>query len=474
MPDQFRGDCMSIAGHPVLETPAIDSIGDRGTFFEAAYTTCASCVPARRSLLTGLYPSSNGMVGMKGGYAIPEQTMPQILSRNGYRTVMCGRYMHQSPYEEPYGFERRVLASTHVSDDEYAAALRDRVPGLESLRDALRENRGITFNGWGAGPWEYGDDIHPTAWVTRRARELTAEHTGDRPLFLMTSFYAPHPPLVPPAEYFDRFLDQQLPEPARGDWVGESPGNADEVSMDSQRVHLDGEALQRAQAGYFGLIKHIDDQIAPLMEEFKEKSEAAGRPWIIAFFSDHGEMMGDHNYFRKCEPYEGSSHIPLLIQGSDDLGWRKLQRSRTPVCLEDIMPTVLEAAGIRVPEGLDGQSLIPVLEGKKERVRETLHLEHARCYSLEQEHQTLTDGRLKYIWRPLDGSEQLFDLERDPRELHDLSGNPEYRETIEQWRNLMIDQLRDRPEGFTDGSRLIPGREYEAPLPFLENHKTTD
>ncbi|MFN2351493.1 MAG: sulfatase-like hydrolase/transferase [Kiritimatiellia bacterium] len=466
MPDQLRGDCLSIAGHPVVKTPALDEIGRQGTYFDAAYTTCASCVPARRALLTGQHPSTNGMVGYKGGYRIPGPTLPQILSDNGYMTAMIGRYMHQSPYEEPHGFQTRVLASTHVDNDEYATALKARYPEIKSLR-----NLGVTFNGWGAKPWEFDDEMHPTAWVTRRSRDFLTVQSADRPLFLLTSFYAPHPPLLPPKTYFDRYYRQDLPEPFYGDWNSNTPGSADEVRMDSPRVHLTGDPLRRAQAGYFGLISHIDDQVAPLIREFKERSEQAGRPWIIMLISDHGEMLGDHNYFRKCEPYEGSSRIPFLIQGSPQLGWQPGQTCRTPVCLEDVMPTVLAAAGIAAPGGIDGKSLLSVLAGQAAHVRTRLHCEHAKTYSQEQAYHFLTDGIIKYIWRPLNGEEQLFHLRQSRGERHNLADHAEWAEVLVKWREYMIQTLRDRPEGFTDGQRLMAGREYKPVLPFLEQFK---
>jgi arylsulfatase A-like enzyme len=127
---------------------------------------------------------------------------------------------------------------------------------------------------------------------------------------------------------------------------------------------LKGKALQAAQAGYFGLIEQLDHEVAPLIEDFKARSQKAGRPWLVWVIADHGEMLGDHGYFRKCEPFEGSANIPFLVAGSPDLGFRNGLRSCQPVCLEDVMPTVLELAGVPRPDVLDGVSLVPVLRGQ--------------------------------------------------------------------------------------------------------------
>ena len=230
-------------------------------------------------------------------------------------------------------------------------------------------------------------------------------------------------------------------------------------------MDLSAEDLRCAQAGYFGLISHIDDLLPGLLDEFKKKSEGMNRPWIIVFTSDHGEMLGDHYLFRKCEPYEGSSRIPFLIQGSAELDFAPETQYAKPVCLEDIMPTLLDLANIPVPENIDGQSLVSVLRGEDVTVRTMLHAEHAPCYDAEQAYHFLTDGRTKYIWRPSHGSEQLFDLRSDPREICDLSRRSDRATDLTLWRTRLVDHLKSRPEGFSDGKRLMSNRPYDAVLP---------
>jgi arylsulfatase A-like enzyme len=171
-------------------------------------------------------------------------------------------------------------------------------------------------------------------------------------------------------------------------------------------------------------------------------------------------MLGDHGFFRKCEPFEGSANIPFLVAGSPELGFKPGLRSTQPVCLEDIMPTMLDLAGAPCPKPMDGVSLVPVLRGEKRAVRECLHFEHAPCYSEQQAFHALTDGHFKYVWRPQDGTEHLFDLAADPREEHDLAKAASQRALLEQWRVRMVKQLADRPEGFSDGTNLISGRPY--------------
>ncbi|HOD80099.1 MAG: Arylsulfatase [Planctomycetes bacterium ADurb.Bin126] len=458
MPDQMRGDCLSILNHPVVRTPTVDGLARRGGLFRRAYTTVASCIPARFGLLTGLFPQTSGVVGFRAK-PITTPTMPQVLAAAGYATALVGREMHQIAGPEKLGYQQAIRGSTYVGNDDYAAELRQAAPQVKDIRQWVA-SIGANYNLWPATPWPLDDALHPTAWVASKARKLLAEAAPDKPLFLTASFYAPHPPLFPPKKYFEAYLGRDLPAPARGDWVDYASIKPPPGADGGHRVLLEGDTLRRAQAGYFGLIEHLDDQIAPLISEFIARSEKAGRSWLIVFSTDHGEMLGDHGYFRKCEPFEGSANIPFLLAGSKELGFAPGMRCDRPVCLEDLLPTLAELAGANCP-AVDGVSLVPALRGQKQVIREQLHFEHAPCYSRDQAYHALTDGRHKYVWRPTDGRERLFDLQSDPREEHNLAADPAAAKLLETWRSRMVRRLAPRPEGFSDGKQLIPGRPYK-------------
>ncbi|MHC4742949.1 MAG: sulfatase-like hydrolase/transferase [Planctomycetota bacterium] len=458
MPDQMRGDCLSTLGHPAVRTPHLDELAEEGALFRRAYTTVASCIPARYALLTGLYPQTSGVVGFR---AKPFSTppLPELLAKVGYSTVLVGRNMHQPAASGSCGYQKRILGSTYVGKDEYDKFLKRSAPQTGGIRNLVK-TLGVTYNHWQAKPWPLADNLHPTEWVVAQSRKVVDEADANRPLFLTASFYAPHPPLFPPKSCFDAFLKKKLPQPAHGDWV-DWKSLSPKGDRNGHRVLLEGQTLRDAQAGYFGLIEHIDEQISVLIRDFKARSEKAGRPWAIVVTTDHGEMLGDHGYFRKCEPYEGSANIPFIICGSPSLGFASGQRIERPVCLEDIMPTLLALAGTESPARVDGINLAPVLRGKKTLIREWLHFEHAPCYSKEQAYHALTDGRFKYVWRPTSGKEHLFDLKNDPKEEHDLSKEASHSTALEKWRKRLIRRLANRPEGFSQNGRLIPGRPYK-------------
>ncbi len=480
MPDQMRGDCLSILEHPVVRTPHMDRLAREGVLFRRAYATVASCIPARYAMLTGLYPQTSGVVGFRQR-PIETPMLPQIFRDAGYRTALFGRSMHQSDGAQALGYQVAVKGSTYVEGDDYVQFLQERLPPETPLGRRLHQRgiramvaaMGVTYNHWEAEPWPLDDDWHPTSWVARQAHEFVEAAADEEPLFLTASFYAPHPPLFPPECYFEAYLQRELPPPARGAWVDWDSLTPQGGDGGRRRVLLQGEPLRRAQAGYFGLIEHLDDAVAPLIAAFTARSERAGRPWLIVLTSDHGEMLGDHGYFRKCEPYEGSANVPFVISGSPDWNFAAGSRSMQPVCLEDLMPTLADLAGIPCPP-VDGVSLAPRLRGEAQVVRPWLHFEHAPTYADAQAFHALTDGRFKYIWRPTDGAEQLFDLKEDPLEERDLAREPARQELLEQWRQRMVRRLAPRPEGFSDGQSLIAGRPYRPLNPGVPRQERTD
>jgi arylsulfatase A-like enzyme len=212
--------------------------------------------------------------------------------------------------------------------------------------------------------------------------------------------------------------------------------------------------LRSAQAGYYGLINHVDDQIRRLLNPVDGIQRRTGRNTVVIFFSDHGEMLGDHYRWRKSLPYEGSAHIPFMIHAPDRFGLREGTVDETPVCLEDLMPTILDMAGTDCPDGVDGQSLLPQMRGESSINRPYLQVETAPTY------QCLTDGREKFIWYVEDGCEQFFDLTVDPREEKNLIASSDHADRVEWWRRELIGRLTDRPEGFSDGEQLIAGCKY--------------
>ncbi|MGZ0709158.1 sulfatase-like hydrolase/transferase [Coraliomargarita sp. W4R53] len=459
MPDQMRGDCLSANGHSVVRTPVIDRLAEGGSLFRRAYSTVPSCIPARHAFLTGCFPQTTGNVGFEA-MPIDHLTLPAFMQKNGYETALVGRNMHQSIGDEELGFSYVRSGSTYVNDDDYDVWLKHSEAGARGIGDLI-ESEGLTCNHWPSQPWPLDDELHPTNWTVEESKQLLSHRKSTAPLFLVSSFYAPHPPLFPPKKHFESISRRELPQAPLGGWVKERDLN-ETGNGEGNRIYLKGERLRRAQCGYYGLIEHLDAAIESLIEDFRQKSEAAGREWCIIFTSDHGEMLGDHAYFRKCEPYEGATNIPFIITGSLGFDWSSGLTHDVPVCLEDIFSTLISISGDVTGHGVDGQDLTGFLRGDGAADARILHLEHSACYEDGQAFHALTDGRMKYIWRPSSGEEQLFDLQNDHCELLDLTGSSEHAALVVRWRDILIGRLLNRPEGFVKNGSLVAGVCYDA------------
>lgn len=446
MTDQQRGDCLSAAGHPALLTPNMDSIGGAGIRFSRAYSTCPVCVPARRSFLSGQHSSTHG-IRDNGESEWEGPTLASLLRDGGYQTHWAGRSMHQSPPYKRYGFESMVYKDFRIEEDYDAFLARNQPEGAGGYNGT-----GVMHNDWTARSWPWDESLHATNWTVQESLKFLKRRDRSCPFFLVTSFVAPHPPLVPPSFYLERYLRTPLPEPAIGHWA--TPPERTDSGVASARVNLQGEMLRSAQAGYFGMINHVDDQIRNLLNPEDFELKRALKNTIVLFLSDHGEMLGDHYRWRKSLPYESSAHIPFLIKAPNSFGLRQGAVDPTPVCIEDIMPTLLAMAGLPCPDSVDGKNLLPLLQDGKPLERDWLHLETAPTYHAG------TDGRTKFIWLVEDGREQFFDLQKDPQEKVNRIDDPHYQETIQEWRKRLIERLQDREEGFVQDGKLIPGRPY--------------
>ena len=214
--------------------------------------------------------------------------------------------------------------------------------------------------------------------------------------------------------------------------------------------------------GYYACITHVDHQIGRILSEIE--MDDTTRDLLVIFTSDHGELLGDHHTYRKSRAYEGSARVPLIIWSNNPALMPKRGQKLSDVAeLRDIMPTILQTAGIAKEDMpvMDGISLIPAMQGEHEPVREYLHGEHSGGHLGNQYIVTEHD---KYIWLTQSGTEQYFDLDTDPTELHNAINDPQYQERISYLRNLLIKELTGREEGYTDGEKLIAGQPERAIL----------
>ncbi len=452
--EQHRGDCLSCEGHPVLMTPNLDAIAGAGVRFTRAYTLSPSCIAARRTLLSGQEPATHGLVGYRNAEWNITETLPAVLSAAGYQTCWIGRSMHQVPLRKRFGFQHMILSGgPHSGGGNQPTEYDDFLARNQPEGGGGYFGGGVMHNDWTARPFHLDEHLHHTSWVVGEALRYLERRDPTCPFFLVVSFLAAHPPLSPPAFYLERYLRTGVPDPVIGDWARPPEGGGIGSDVSANDVDLTGEALLCARAGYYGLINHVDDQLRRLLNPVRSP---VGKNTVVLYTSDHGEMLGDHHLWRKTVPYEPSARIPMLLRAPAEFGLTPGTVTDAAVGLHDVMPTLLEFGGVPVPETVDGRSLLPLMRDDADLDRAYLHIEHAPM------HHTLTDGREKFIWYVQDGREQFFDLREDPQELTNRIDDQASQERITMWRGRLIAELKDRPEGFSDGTRLIAGRPYPA------------
>ncbi len=500
--DQWRADCLSAVGHPVVRTPNIDALASAGVLFRRHYTQAAPCAPARASLYTGLY-QMNHRVCRNG----------TPLDRRHDNIALAARRVGHAPTLFGYT-DTGVDPRAHHPADPALLTWEGVLPGMEAraeLRDGYEDWRSwlaargvaipdedpLTLFAPVTGPADppsgapalYRAEDSPTAYLTESFLRWLSERR-DRPFFAHISWLAPHPPFIAPAPYHERFDSHAGPDFVRAAG-GVTAERAQHPWLDHLFDHLgkggfrqgaqgsatdwrteDTHAIRRA---YWGLIAEIDDHIGRIVEALR--ACGAWDRTLIVLTTDHGEMMGDHHLFGKGGYFDQSFHIPLIVRDPS----RPAAHGTTVGAFTeavDVMPTILEAIGAPVPHQLDGRSLVPFLDGHAPRAwREAVHWEFdfrevatgraQRALGLPAERCNLAvhrTERVKYVHfaglPPL-----LFDLEHDPGELTDRAGDPAWRdvrlacaEALLAWRAEHLDRTLTHIE-LTDRGPVTGGRE---------------
>lgn len=461
MADQFRGDCLAADGHPCVQTPNLDRIAGEGVRFEHAYSCTPTCTPARSVLLSGLGPWRNGMLGYGRVAEKYPIEMPQALRDAGYFTCGIGK-MHWHPQRNLHGFHQVLLDESGRAElpdfrSDYRSWFACQAPTLNP--DAT----GIGWNDYRSSEYALPEELHPTRWMGDTAVRFLDSYEKTEPFFLKVSFARPHSPYDPPKRFMKKYEDTDIPPAAVGEWAAKYAPRSDD-SFNIWHGDMGPEQVRRSRQGYYGSISFIDEQIGRILDTLDD------RGWLdetlIVFTADHGDMTGDHNLWRKSYAYESSARIPMLMRWPKGLvSAKRGQVSPAPVELRDVLPTFMELAGVPGAEQLDGKSMLAPARGETTGWREFIDLEHDICYSPDNHWSALTDGRWKYIFHAKSGEEQLFNLEKDPKELKDLASEAASQDSLKLWRERLVAHLSERGGAFVKDGRLAlrPGSTLYSP-----------
>lgn len=435
--DQQRYDTIGALGNPYVSTPNIDRLVDEGVAFTHAYCQSPICTPSRGSFLTGMYPSAVHVNG-NGNEYFPDSPplVTRLLADAGYDCGLIGKLHLASAH-------RRI--EPRVNDGyrywQYSHAPRDDWETGHDYADWVRSKGHIlgeltkSIDGVPA-------ELHQTTWCAEKTIEFMRQER-EGPWLASVNIYDPHPPFNPPKTYRDLFDPADMPGPLfresdleqqkkleavdfqskgrspeeldiRSPIVPQSPGTAEVASSG-------GRDAKTLQAAYYAMIKQIDDVMGRILETLEETGQRERT--VVIFTSDHGETLGDHGLIQKgCRFYEGLVRVPLIfsLPGHFEGGLR----SDALVGLLDKTPTLLDLAGLEIPDRMQGMSLLPILRGE---VSPDHHRDFVRCEfydALDQPDGTFAtmyrDRRYKLVMYHGHTHGELYDLETDPDEFENL------------------------------------------------------
>ncbi|MGH9451543.1 MAG: arylsulfatase [Terriglobia bacterium] len=463
MADQLRVDCVGSYGNPVVRTPNLDRLTNDGIRFQHAYSTTPTCTPARSALLTGLGPWRHGMLGYAAMASNPYPVeKPRALAQAGYYAAAVGK-CHYYPMRHAHGYHQMVRdescsmwfhqegSQAEASDEErcdYEAWFWSQLPGKDP------HATGLLWNDYRSAPFAYKEELHPTHFTGETAIRFLRAYDRPEPFYLKISFLRPHSPYDPPERFFKAYEDAQLPAPEVADWAKRYEPRSG-PGYEIWHGKLAEDQVRRSRQGYYGSVSFVDEQIGRVLEVLEQRKLLDET--LILFIADHGDMLGDQNLWRKSYGYEQSAHIPMLMRLPSGMRSGSAgQVIANPVEIRDVLPTFLDAAGASIPESIEGRSLLRLLKTKGEGWRSYIDLEHNICYSPSNHWNGLTDGQWKYLYHAMDGEEQLFHLDNDAGELHDLTGSPEYSEVLRHWRGLLVEHLEERGRTWVRNGKLVP------------------
>ena len=432
MADQLSPHALPFYGHPIVRAPHLQSIAERGTVFDSAYSNSPLCVPARMALMTGQFSSRVGVYDSGSELPATVPTMGHYLGLSGYETCLAGKCHFVGP-DQQHGFEHRL--NTDVEPADFTMTADWTRP--DDILDWYHTLKNVTAAGVAerSTHQEYDEE---TAYKATRWLFDWARKPDRRPFFLYVSFAHPHDPYVTPQRYWDLYDHRSIDMPAV------APIPVDERDFfgkwlyrhyDRSEFTLTDEHVRTARHAYYGSISFMDDLIGGILGALQRIRVLDNT--TVVFCADHGDMLGERGLWYKMAPYERATRVPLVIAPA---GGQDACRVTENVSLVDLMPTLLALAGgnttVNPVEPIDGNSLLPLMLGDAADWPD-----EAACElffeGLAEPALMLRKGRYKYV-RCTRQVELLFDMVADPDELHDLSSDPSHRHILEALRGRVV------------------------------------
>jgi len=417
-------------GHPQCKTPELDKLAGRGLRFENMHCQYPVCGASRASLMSGLYPYTNGTLGNSGTLrkSMPDVvTMSQIFRNNGYRVGRVSKIYHM-------GIPPEILAGTALRDDPHSwdevvniKAPEQNAPG-EKTNWSPKDKGSQSFTGVVAE----GDDlVHADGMAAGHAIDFL-KRNKDKPFFLACGFVRPHVPLVAPAKYFDRYdRDAMVAPVVPEDDLEDVPEIIRDYKRNSTTYGVTPELHKGLLEAYYASVSYMDAQVGRVLDALEELGLADNT--IVVFTSDHGYLLGHHHKFQKQHLFEEATRVPFIVS----VPWMKDrhgQATKHITELIDLYPTVAELAGLKAPDCLQGESMLPLLQNPaskdwKKDVAFTISRSGGESIRTH-------DWRFTQWGFGASGVE-LYDLKNDPSEFTNLAANPKYAAQLERMKKQL-------------------------------------
>ena len=428
--DDLNND-LGCYGHQLVKTPNIDKLAAGGVRFDRAYCQYPLCSPSRSSLMTGLRPDTTRVYDLQRHFreVLPDVvTLPQLFQRNGYFAARVGKIYH---YGNPGGI------GTNGLDDEPSWNVRINPRGVDRDEEKVLTNH-TPNRGLGSSLSLYAspapDEEHTDGKVAAETIRLL-ELNKDKPFFIAAGFYRPHCPFIAPKKYFDLYPFERIAAPdfSATEWAKLLPAS---LSINQPNFGVSIQAQREAIQAYYASISFLDANVGRLLDALDRLGLMEHT--IIVFWSDHGYLLGQHGQWMKMTLFEGSARNPLIISGPGVT--TKGKASGRTVELLDLYPTLADLCGLSsVPGNLAGRSLRPLLKNPQARwdkpaitqVRRGSGDQFYMGYSVRNERYRYTE------WDQGRKGAELYDYERDPRELQNLASDRKYAKEVAQMRLLL-------------------------------------
>ena len=411
--DNHTRNFVGAYGHPIVQTPILDKIAGRGVRFDNAYCASPLCCPSRAALATGRYPHQTGYWDNALAYDGKTPTWHHRVRDSGATVTSIGKLHFQSG-DNDNGFTDEIIPM-HIVEGKGALigllrATEEGVPPRSGPREMYSRS------GVGEADYQnYDRDITKCAvdWLNNEGARL------DKPWVLLVSYASPHPPFAIPKRLYDLYPPEHIPLPVQFDADNrpDHPAVNHVRRVDNFEEPLDEDWVRRTVAGYCGLITHVDEQIGQVMGAVEDLGLLPTTR--VMYTSDHGEAAGNHGLFGKSVLYDHSMAVPLIMAGPGVPEGRSVTQIASHV---DLYPTIVEAMDARFSTredtDLSGISLWPAMQGK---ASPRLGFGEFHSQSSKTGSYMLRDGYNKLIYH-VDMPTQYFDLQLDPFETQDLSG----------------------------------------------------